>query len=80
MAIRVALTNMSTLPKTNMLIFDETFNALDEQSIDSVSKMFFVLKKWFKTILIISHNENVKNIADHHIEISKRGKDAYIMC
>ncbi len=80
MAIRVALTNMSTLPKTNMLIFDETFNALDEQSIDSVSKMFFVLKKWFKTILIISHNENVKNIADHHIEISKKGKDAYIMC
>ena len=35
LAIRVALINCSTLPKTNMLMIDEGFGALDETNLES---------------------------------------------
>lgn len=78
MAIRVALLNVSSLPKTNLLILDEAFNSLDEKNIDAAARMFSSLKRWFKAVLIVSHDDSVKNIADNQIEISKRGKDAHI--
>lgn len=77
-AIRVAMSSISQMPKTNMLMFDETFDAFDESAIDMTYKIFFYLKKWFKSIYIIAHNESVKNIAEQHIEIQRRGLNSYV--
>jgi DNA repair exonuclease SbcCD ATPase subunit len=78
MAIRVALMNVSSLPKINMIILDEAFDKLDNKNIDATVRMFESLKRWFKTIFIVSHNEAIKNISDQQIEIGKKGKDAHI--
>ena len=78
-ALRVSLINVSTLPKTDMLIIDEGFGQLDETSIEAVTRMLESLKNYFRTILIISHIDSVKDVADHVIEITKRGKDAKIV-
>jgi DNA repair exonuclease SbcCD ATPase subunit len=78
MAIRVGLLNASNLPKPNVLILDEPFNHLDDGQIDDVIRMIESLKKWFKTIFIISHKESVKDMADHLLDIQKKGKDSYI--
>lgn len=77
-AIRVGLLNASSLPKPNILILDEPFNHLDDGQIDGVIRMIDSLKKWFKTIYIISHKESVKDMADHLLDIQKKGKDSYI--
>ena len=78
LAIRVALINISSLPKSNMLIIDEGFGALDDMNVESCSRLLESLKKWFKNILIISHVDAVKDIADGILEISKKGKDSHI--
>lgn len=78
MAIRVAMLNVSTIPKTNVLVLDEAFNALDGKNVDAAARMFDSLKRWFKTVLIVSHDESIKNIADNQMDIEKKGKDAYI--
>ncbi len=78
MAIRVALLSVSSISKTNILILDEAFNSLDPKNVDAAARMFSSLKRWFKTVLIISHDESIKNIADNQMEIEKKGKDAYI--
>ena len=78
LAIRVALINVSTLPKTNMLIIDEGFGALDETNLEACGKLLHSLKKWFKNILVISHVDAIKDCVDHNLEIMKRGKDSYV--
>jgi exonuclease SbcC len=78
LALRVALINISSLPKTDMLIIDEGFGALDETSVESCNRLLSSLKKWFKTILVISHVDAVKESVDDVIEITRTGQDAKV--
>ena len=78
LAIRVALINISTLPKTNMLIIDEGFGALDETNLESCGKLLASFKKLFKNIIIVSHIDAIKDIVDNSIEIIKEGVDSYV--
>jgi len=78
LAIRVALINCSTLPKTNMLMIDEGFGALDDTNLESCGKLLQSLKKWFKNILIISHIDAIKDVVDNTIEIMKNGVDSHV--
>lgn len=78
-AIRVALVNVSSLPKLDMFIIDESFGALDPQTVEACNRLLVSLKKYFRTIIVISHVEDVKDVADHIIEITKVEKDAHVV-
>lgn len=78
MAIRVALINISSLPKSDMLIIDEGFGALDEQNVEACNKLLHSLKRFFKTILVISHVDAVKDAVDGFIEVTTLGADAHV--
>jgi DNA repair exonuclease SbcCD ATPase subunit len=78
LAIRVALINISTLPKSNMLIIDEGFGALDVTNLEACSKLLQSFTKWFKNILIISHIDSIKDIVDYTVDITKKGVDSYV--
>jgi len=78
LAIRVALINVSSLTKTNMLIIDEGFGALDETNIGACSRLLESLKKWFRNIIVISHVDEIKDIVDNSLDITKNGKNAKV--
>lgn len=78
LAIRVALINISSLSKTNIFIIDEGFGALDSSNIEACNKLLHSLKKYFKTILVISHIDSIKDIVDKSIEITSKGNDSYV--
>ena len=78
LAIRVALINVSSLTKTNTLIIDEGFGALDEANIEACSRLLESLKTWFKNILVISHVDAIKDAVDNSLEITKNGKDSKV--
>lgn len=78
LAIRVALINISSLPKTSMLIIDEGFGSLDETNLESCGRLLQSLKKSFKNIIVISHIDAVKDIVDHTLDIAKHGIDSYV--
>lgn len=77
-AIRVALINISNLPKSDMFIIDEGFGALDASNIEACSRLLTSIKKYFKTIIIISHIDAIKDIVDKNIEISIKGNNSYV--
>ena len=77
-AIRVALTNISTLPKSDIFIIDEGFGALDSSNIEACAKLLKSLKKYFKTILIISHVDAIKDVVDKNLEVTVKGNDSYV--
>lgn len=78
LAIRVALINVTTLPKSDILIIDEGFGALDDTNVEACSRLLESLKRWFKCIMIISHVDSVKDIVDDVIDITKTGKDSLV--
>ena len=78
LAIRVALINVSSLTKTNMLIIDEGFGALDDSNIEACSRLLESLKKWFRNIIIVSHVDAIKDSVDNSLEITRDGKDSRV--
>jgi len=79
LAIRVALINVSSLPKTDMFIIDEAFGPMDPASVEACNRLLMSLKRYFKTIVVITHVEGVKDVADHIIEVTKVEKDARVV-
>jgi len=80
LALRVALINVCTLPRSDMLIIDEGFGALDDKNVEACSRLLLSLKKYFSNIIIISHVDAVKDVVDNVIDIQKVGKDAKVIC
>ena len=78
-AIRVALVNVSSLSKPDMFIIDEGFGALDDAAVEACNRLLSSLKRYFRTIIVITHVEGVKDIADHVIEINKQEKDSKVV-
>ena len=79
LAIRVALINITSLPKSDILIIDEGFGALDDSNIEACTRLLDSLKHWFKSIFIISHVDAVKDSVDNVLDITHRGMDAAIV-
>jgi len=71
LAIRVALTNVSSLPKSDLFICDESLDGVDNKNRRLCLMLFSKLKDYFKTILLVSHVEEIKEIADKIIEIQE---------
>jgi DNA repair exonuclease SbcCD nuclease subunit len=78
LAIRVALLNASTLPKPDFIVIDEGFGSLDESNIEACNRLLVSLKHYFKNIVIISHIDSVKDIADGVIEVVRNGLDSFV--
>jgi len=78
LAIRVALINVSSLPKTDLLIIDEGFGALDDTNVEACNRLLESLKRWFRNIIVISHVDAIKDAVDNVLDITKEGKDARI--
>jgi len=72
-AIRVALTNISNLPKTTFLALDEGFGTLDPDNLASMFTLFSVLKSNFDFLLVISHLDVLKDAVDKQIELVREG-------
>lgn len=77
-AIRVALVNVTSLPKSDMFIIDEGFGTLDEAGVEACNRLLVSLKKYFRTVLVITHVDGIKDMADHIIEITKNEKDSSV--
>ena len=79
MAIRVALINVSSLPKTDMFIVDEGFGALDDAGVESCNRLLTSLKRYFKSVIVITHVDGVKDAADTVLEITKNEKNTRVV-
>jgi len=71
-AIRLALLNISTLPKGDVFILDEPGTALDEENMEGFIRILDMIKNQFKTVLLISHLDSLKDIVDTQIIIDKK--------
>jgi DNA repair exonuclease SbcCD ATPase subunit len=71
LAIRVALINISNLPRPNIICIDEGWGTMDSCNLSSVGNLLSYLKQYFDFIWIISHLDSIKDFVDDSLEITK---------
>ena len=71
LAIRVALINVSALPRPNFIAIDEGWGSLDRDHISSVTNLFEYFRTKFDFSIIISHVESMRDMVDNLIEVNK---------
>jgi len=78
MAIRLALLSVSNLPKGNIFILDEPGTALDENNMEGFIRILELVKTYFKTVLLISHLDSLKDCVDMQVAIDQREGFAHV--
>ena len=71
MAIRLALISVTNLPKSELFILDEPATALDQDHMEGFTNLLRLIKNQFKTVILISHLDSLKDVVDKTIDISK---------
>jgi len=79
MAIRLALLSVSNLPKGDIFILDEPGTALDADNMEGFVRILELIKSYFKTVVLISHLDNLKDCVDTQIIIEKPGNYAKVV-
>ena len=71
LAIRVALINVSALPRPNFIAIDEGWNAFDYNNVNNIGSIMDFLRNKFDFILSISHLQVIRQYCDHQIKLKK---------
>jgi DNA repair exonuclease SbcCD ATPase subunit/DNA repair exonuclease SbcCD nuclease subunit len=78
MAVRLALISVSSLPKPNIFVLDEPATALDADHMEGFTRLLQMIKSQFKTVLLITHLDSLKDVVDKTIEIDKSDGYAHV--
>lgn len=72
LALRCVLGRISTLPKPNIIVFDEILGTVADVNLDNVKLLFDKLKIMYDIILFITHNPLAQDWADKIITVVKK--------
>ena len=71
LALRAVLSKVCSLPKPNIVVFDEVFGKISNENLEMVSQFFQKIKEYFEKIFVITHNPLVSQWADSIVKINK---------
>lgn len=71
LAIRVALLNISNLPRPGFIAIDEGFGCADKDNLNSMGVLLQHFKTHFDFIWIVSHLDSLRDVAETQLEINK---------
>ena len=71
LALRCVLSKVCSLPKPNIIIFDEVTGKVSNDNLDKIGLFFDKLKQFFEHIWIISHNPLILDWADYLVTVKK---------
>jgi len=74
MALRIALNNISNIPKPNFLFIDEGFGNLDSENLVNMTILFDYIKQEYEFVTIISHIDSMKDMVKQTIDIETDNK------
>jgi DNA repair exonuclease SbcCD ATPase subunit len=78
LALRSVLSKICSLPKPNVIVFDETFGKVSNENLEMVGEFFSKIKEYFEKIFVITHNPLVSNWADSVVKIKKENNISYV--
>jgi len=71
MALRSVLSKICSLPKPNIIVWDEVFGKISNDNLELVGEFFNKIKEYFEKIFVISHNPLINNWANNVVRVKK---------
>lgn len=71
LALRAVLSKICSLPKPNIIVFDEVFGKVSNENLEMVGDFFSKIKDYFERIFVITHNPLVGQWANSVVRIEK---------
>ena len=79
LALRCVLRKVCSLPKPNIIIFDEVTGKVANENLEKLGLFFDKIKLYFEHIWLISHNPLVQDWADNTIKVAKNNNISKIL-
>ena len=70
-ALRSVLAEMSTIPVSNILTYDEVFGRVSKDNYENMKNLLEKVARQYEVLLLISHNQEVREWCSHHINVVK---------
>lgn len=67
--LKISFDKYKQLSSTNLFMIDETIDCVSESNFDQIDTLLEYLKNHYKSVLLISHNEDLKKKIDNRIGI-----------
>ena len=78
-ALRSVLAEMSTIPKASICTLDEIWGRVSKDNYDNMKVLLEKIARQYDVLLLISHNQEVHDMCEHHISISKENNISKIL-
>ena len=79
LALRSVLSKVCTLPKPNIVVFDEVFGKISNDNLEMVSEFFQKIKEYFDKVFLISHNPMISQWSDTIVKIKKENNKSKVL-
>lgn len=79
LALRSVLSKICSLPKPNVIVFDEIFGKISNDNLEMVSEFFIKIKEYFDKIFVITHSPLVSQWADCVVKIKKENNVSKVL-
>ena len=78
MGFRIALSNISAIPRPNFFALDEGLGVLDSTNLNSIYLLFNYMREIYDFTMIISHIDSVRDMVDTSITIANKEGNSFI--
>jgi DNA repair exonuclease SbcCD ATPase subunit len=79
LALRSVLSKVCSLPKPNVVVFDEVFGKISNDNLEMVSEFFVKIKDYFDKIFLITHNPMISQWSDTTVKIHKENNVSKVL-
>jgi len=79
LALRSVLSKVCTLPKPNIVVFDEVFGKISNDNLEMLSEFFQKIKEYFDKVFLISHNPMISQWSDTIVKIKKENNISKVL-
>ena len=79
LALRSVLSKVCTLPKPNIVVFDEVFGKISNDNLEMVSEFFQKIKEYFDKVFLISDNPMISQWSDTIVKIKKENNKSKVL-
>ena len=80
LALRIALSSLMNIPRSNMIIIDEGWGNFDVDNLGSVYKIMEYLRNYYEIVIIISHIDILKEEVDKIWTVKKENGYSKLNC
>ena len=79
LALRSVLSKICSLPKPNVIVFDEIFGKISNDNLEMVAEFFIKIKEYFDKIFVITHSPLVSQWGDCVVKIKKENNVSKVL-